>query len=174
VVPHAPPAALSRLADDLPAVARVLVAAALVALYARAFVVAAAVVPTASMAPALLAGDRVLVDRMLYADGAPRALARLLPVRAPWRGDVVWLRSPLDPRVTLVKRVAALAGEPFAGAPLPPEHFAVLGDRRAESLDSRRFGPVADSALGGRVCLVLWSADAAGRWRRDRWLVPVR
>jgi hypothetical protein len=174
VVAYAPPAALSRAARELPALARTLVAASLFALFARAFVVAAAVVPTASMEPALLAGDRVLVDRMLYARGLPAALAPLLPVRGARRGDVVWLRSPLDPRVSLVKRVAATAGEPFAGAPLPPRHLAVLGDREEESLDSRRFGPVADGAVGGRVCLVLWSADAAGSWRRGRWLAPVR
>ena len=174
MVAHAPSAALSRAADELPAVARALLAATLVALYARAFVVAAAVVPTSSMAPELLAGDRVLVDRMLYAADLPEALAALLPVRAARRGDVVWLRSPLDPRLTIVKRVAALAGESFAGSPVPAAHFAVLGDRREDSLDSRRFGPVADGALGGRVVLVLWSADADGRWRRDRWLFPVR
>jgi len=90
VVAHAPPAALS----GAP-LARALVVGSLVALFARTFVAAAAVVPTGSMAPALAAGDRVLVDRLVYAAGLPAPLAAWLPVRPPRVGDVVWLRSPL-------------------------------------------------------------------------------
>jgi hypothetical protein len=141
--------------------------AALAALYARAFVVAAATVPTGSMSPALLAGDRVLVDRMRYAQALPAAVATLLPVREVRPGDVVWLRSPERPGSALVKRCVAVAGERFDGALLPPGTLAVLGDRRADSRDSRHFGPVARAAVGGRVVLVLWSAeDGSVRWRR--------
>jgi signal peptidase I len=141
--------------------------AALVALYARAFVVAAATVPSGSMAPALLAGDRVVVDRLLYARGLPAPLAALLPVREVRPGDVVWLRSPERPGQALVKRCVAVGGERFGDARLPAGTLAVVGDRREDSRDSRQFGPVARSAVVGRVVLVLWSAERGEvRWRR--------
>jgi signal peptidase I len=173
VVAHPPPAALSfgsRLAGAL----RAALYAALLALFARAFVVAAAIVPSGSMRPTLLPGDRVLVDRLLYAEGVPAPLAALLPVRPPRAGDVVWLRSPEDPRAALVKRCAVLPGGDFAGRRLAPDELAVLGDDRDDSRDSRVFGPVPRGALEGRVVLVLWSrggeSDAA-RWRRVGRLV---
>jgi signal peptidase I len=171
VVAHAPPAALNRLAGG-GQLARALAVGALAAIYVRAFVAAAAVVPTASMAPAIAAGDRVLVDRMVYARGLPPAVARLLPVREPRVGDVVWLHSPAVPEGALVKRVVAVAGDPFAGGRVPAGRLAVLGDRREDSLDSRALGPLPRAAASGRVCLVLWST--AGGARGDRILRPVR
>ncbi|MCM2269463.1 MAG: signal peptidase I [Thermoanaerobaculia bacterium] len=174
MVAHAAPAALSRSRGVAAPLARALLVGALVALFARAFVAAAAVVPTGSMTPALAAGDRVLVDRLVYAADLPAALAALLPARPPRVGDVVWLRSPHAADGALVKRVAALAGQPFAGGTVPPGHLAVLGDRRADSLDSRAFGPVPAAAAAGRVCLVLWSAGDDEGLRRGRLLRVVR
>lgn len=161
---HAPPAALSGRGAAL---ARAALAAAALALYARTFVLAPAIVPSGSMAPALLAGDRILVNRLVYA-AAPAALAPLLPVREPRRGDVLWLRSPDDPLAHLVKRCAAVGGERFAGRRLGGGEIAVLGDRREDSRDSRQFGPVARGAVTGRVSLVLWSREGGSgvRWRR--------
>jgi len=174
VVAHAAPAALSPASGAGGQTARALLVGALLALFARTFVAAAAVVPSGSMAPALLAGDRVLVDRVLFAHGLPPALARLLPVREPRRGDVVWLRTPGAPGTALVKRVAATAGEPFGGARVPPGRLAVLGDREADSLDSRAFGPLPREAAVGRVCLVLWSAGGDDGVRGGRVLRAVR
>jgi len=152
--------------------AQILLAAVLFALFVRTFALVAAIVPTDSMSPTLLAGDRVLVNRMIFAPGLPPALARWLPAREPRPGDVVWLRSPLDRRTSLVKRVAALGGDVFDEQRVPPQELAVLGDHRAASLDSRRFGPVTRAAVGGQVVLVLWSSSPdAGR---ARWLRAVR
>lgn len=173
MVAHAPPAALSRGADSWSAFSRALLVGSLVALFVRCFVVAAGLIPTGSMSPTLVPGDRVLVNRMLFARRLPLAITPLLPIRSPRGGDVVWLRSPLDPRVALVKRVVAGPGEPFAGRRVAPGHLAVLGDVGDPSLDSRRFGPVPREAVVGRVELVLWSAGEHG-WRRDRLLLPVR
>lgn len=78
-----------------------------------------------SMAPGFLPGDRLVVFRA----GRP----------AP--GQVVALIDPRDPDRVLVKRVAA------AG----PAGIDVRGDNTAHSTDSRRFGPVAATAIIGRV-----------------------
>ena len=163
-----PPAALSARGRPAP-VLRAVLAAALVALFARAFVVAAAIVPSGSMSPTLLAGDRVLVDRWLDAADLPAALRLLLPVRAPAVGDVLWLRSPENPAASLVKRCTAVAGDRFDGRLLAEGEVAVLGDDRSDSRDSRMFGAVPVGAAQGRVLLVLWSRAGSGeapRWQR--------
>jgi len=171
VVAHPASAALSS-GDGARTLIHALLAATLFALFVRTFVVAAAVVPTSSMSPALLAGDRVLVNRLLFAPDVPPAVARWLPLREPRRGDVVWLRSPLDRRTAFVKRVVATAGERFAERRVPAGEVVVLGDHRADSLDSRSFGPVARAAISGRVSLVLWSSAIGAR--RPRLLEAVR
>jgi signal peptidase I len=165
LVPSAALSARGRLASAL----RAVLVAALVALFARAFVVAAAIVPSGSMRPTLLPGDRVLVDRWLDAADLPAALRALLPVRALAVGDVLWLRSPENPAASLVKRCAAVAGDRFGGRLLGAGEIAVLGDNRTDSRDSRAFGAVPARAAQGRVLLVLWSRAEAGeapRWQR--------
>jgi hypothetical protein len=154
-----------------------LLEAALVALlcglYARTFVALVVRVPTGSMAPAVLAGDFLLVDRLALARGP---LARLLPAAPPRVGDVLVFRSPESADRLLVKRCAAAAGDRFAGATVPAGFVALVGDAAERSHDSRAFGLVAGRALVGRARRVLWSveleAGARPRWRRT--LAPVR
>lgn len=81
----------------------VLVVAGLIALLVRTFAVESFYIPSGSMTPSLLTGDRILVDKL------------------PWvrddihRGDiVVFKRVPADPQTQdadLVKRVIGLPGE---------------------------------------------------------------
>lgn len=116
-----------------------------------------------SMTPTLQRGDHVLIEK-------------IRPVR---RGDLVAFTSPQD-RVLTVKRVVGRAGdrvelrdgalyvnderiaEPtidpvridgtyLGPVTVPPGQFFVLGDNRANSVDSRSFGPVAAEAVTGRV-----------------------
>lgn len=146
--------------------ARRALVAVLAALFCRAFVLEIRVVASGSMSPALVAGDRVLVDRLIYA--RPAALAALLPVRAVAAGDVVLFRSPEDGRTALIKRCVALPGDVVAGAVVPAGTLFLVGDRRFDSRDSRVFGPVERGAVVGRVVAVLGSiAPGDGpRWSR--------
>lgn len=180
MVPHSPPAALRR-PKGAAGLLRAVLVAVLLALHVRGFVCELRVIRTSSMTPALLPGDRILVDRMIFARGLPRAAAALLPVREVAHGDVVLARSPEDGRTPLVKRCVAVGGERAAGGrPVPPGALWLLGDHRAASRDSRDFGAVERRAVLGRAVTVLASrAPGAGLrpwrgWRLSRLLRPVR
>ena len=88
-----------------------LLAAVIFALFARTFLFQAFEVPSASMEKSVLTGDRLLVNKFLYAPQGRGPLGRLLPVREVRRGDVVVFRFPPDPRRDFIKRVVALPGE---------------------------------------------------------------
>jgi signal peptidase I len=146
--------------------------------------------PAGSMQPTLRIGDRFLVDKQAYAEGAP-----LL------RGDIVVFVSPGDPKTVLVKRAVAIAGdtveinqnnlfvnnafvaEPYAyfagaepGMPTPANfgpvevpagEFFVLGDNRDRSYDSRQWGFAHVKDLLGRPTVVYFSSqDGTIRWER--------
>ena len=61
-------------------------------------------VPSGSMQPTILAGDRIVVDKLAYDLRVPFTLARISHWSAPARGDVVTFPSPVDDRL-FVKRV---------------------------------------------------------------------
>ena len=61
----------------------------------------------------VLTGDRLLVNKLLYAPFAA-SWAPLFPGRAVRRGDVVVFRFPGDPRRDFIKRVVGLPGETVA------------------------------------------------------------
>ncbi len=185
MVPHLPAAALSppavapaaksgRGSGRLAAGARAALSALLLALFVRGFVFELRVVVSGSMAPALLTGDRVLVDRMAFASNLPAPLARWLPGRAIELGDVLLFRSPEDARTMLIKRCVGLPGTTVGDVRLPADRYFLLGDRRNDSHDSRDFGSVARAAVAGRVVAVLASRDPAGGWRASRSLSAVR
>ena len=150
-----------------------------------------ALIPSASMAPTLLAGDYVLVDKSTH---------------WPARGDLVVFADPTEPDQLLVKRIVGLGGEeltvrghdvfincapPADGCRPMAEPYAdftdevraatevgpveipwgavfVMADNRNAGEDSRQWGPVPHARIMGRPVWVYWSADADGhlRWRR--------
>ena len=67
-------------------------------------------VPTGSMKPSILEGDRVVINKLAYSLRFPLTLWHLLELGEPARGDVVVFKSPHDGK-RLVKRVVAVAGD---------------------------------------------------------------
>jgi signal peptidase I len=67
-------------------------------------------VPTGSMKPSIVEGDRIFINKLAYDLKVPFTSWRLLEWRNPRRGDIVVLFSPYDNR-RLVKRVVGLPGD---------------------------------------------------------------
>ncbi len=124
-----------------------------------------------SMLPHVQPGEVVLINTLAYRFG---------PIA---RGDVVALDHDEATAQTFLKRVVALPGdrvrldrgvlyvddravaEPYVSFPdtrsvpaitVPPHALYVLGDNRAESEDSRTWGPIDESAVIGKAILGLW------------------
>jgi len=67
-------------------------------------------VPTGSMKPSILEGDRIFVNKMAYALRFPLTDWRMLEFSGPRRGEIVVFYSPKN-HERLVKRVIGLPGE---------------------------------------------------------------
>jgi signal peptidase I len=115
-----------------------LVVALVVTLFLRAFVVQAFQIPSVSMEPSLLVGDRLFVDKVVFSPSLGPLESALLAKRPVSRGDVVVFKYPADPSRNFVKRVVALPGETVevrdrvvlvGGQPLA-EPYARFGDER--------------------------------------------
>jgi signal peptidase I len=156
-----------------------LVAFAFVFGVVRPFIMEAFYIPSESMVPTLEVGDRVFVNKFVY---------RLWE---PERGDIVVFKSVEGGDEDLVKRIVALAGdevtvedgvlrvngevqeEPFVNQGLPdrgtygptrvPEgKVFAMGDNRANSRDSRFFGPVPIENIEGEAFVVFWPLSRIG------------
>src|SRR5262245_15620755 len=67
-------------------------------------------VPTGSMKPTILEGDRIFVNKLAYDLKVPFTTTRLAQWDDPHRGDIVVLFSPGDGK-RLVKRIVGLPGD---------------------------------------------------------------
>jgi signal peptidase I len=70
-------------------------------------------VPTGSMRPTILEGERIFVNKLAYDLKVPFTRVRVMEWGSPNRGDVVVLYSPSDGK-RLVKRVVGLPGDELA------------------------------------------------------------
>jgi len=124
----------------------VLVASAF-ALFVKAFVFQIFHVPTSSMEDTVLTGDRIVVDKFVYAPHAG-PWARLLPYRDLRRGDVVVFEDPRDTSRDLLKRVVAKGGDAVEQR---AKRLFVNGFERSEPFvvhrDATTYGPGAPAAL---------------------------
>ena len=101
-------------------------------------------VPSASMRPTILEGDRIYVNKLAYGLRLPFTFEWLARWEHPQRGDVVTLASPAD-GIRLVKRVVGLPGDRIAmrdnrlwvnGSPVAYE--AMASDARTRLPDGRQ------------------------------------
>jgi len=69
------------------------------------------VVPTGSMKPTIMEGDRVFVWKSAYQFRVPFSRIRLFKTGVPVRGDVVVVRNPDGGSVPFVKRLIGLPGD---------------------------------------------------------------
>ncbi len=178
----------------------IVVVALVAALLVKTFALQAFYIPSQSMEPTLLPGDRVLVNKLAY---------DFHPVH---QGDVVvFRRPPRDQSLgisDLIKRVVAGPGQtvrvagcavyvngvempqPYLpatwrdpGSPycttwpttgcappgclpnpyrVPAGYYFVMGDNRADSYDSRYWGPLPASFIVGRAFVRLWPPGRLG------------
>jgi signal peptidase I len=80
------------------------------ALFVTTFVVHPMTVPTPSMEPTILVGDRLLIDKFSFRNGYKRGIP-LAPERDIKRGDIVVFKFPNNPDTLYVKRAIGLPGE---------------------------------------------------------------
>mgnify|MGYP001563953735 CR=1 FL=1 len=158
-----------------------LLIAAVLAIGIRTYLLGPYKIPTGSMRPVLVEGDRIFVDKITYR------------FREPGRGDIIVFKYPLDRKKDFVKRLVAFGGEtleirdgqlyvndqrlerPASLAErfyynrsdwnfgkrgqlisVPEGNLFVLGDNSAQSSDSRNWGFVPRRDVIGRAVLIWW------------------
>jgi signal peptidase I len=90
---------------------KAIIMAVILTLIVRTFFVQAFHIPSSSMVPTLLIGDRVLVNKFAYGFRNPFNNKVMFGAGEPERGDVVVFKFPADPKVDFVKRVIGLPGD---------------------------------------------------------------
>jgi signal peptidase I len=95
-------------------------------------------VPSGSMEPTLVAGDRVVVDKMAYGLRVPFTRFHLTQGQAVERGAVVIFDSPRDGK-RLIKRIVAVGGDAVT---ISNGHLLINGESMALSgnIDTEIFG----------------------------------
>ncbi len=169
--------------------AEAIVIALILTLIIRAFVVQAFKIPSSSMYPTLMNGDKLFVNKFIYR------------FREPKRWEIIVFKYPEDPKKDFIKRVVAFEGEvieirngsvyingtketaqieiqdnvyynqePFAGAgqeiTVPEDSYFVLGDNSLSSRDSRYWGFVPKKHLVGKAFVRWWPPKRIGRLDR--------
>ncbi|MBN1587406.1 MAG: signal peptidase I [Candidatus Omnitrophica bacterium] len=153
--------------------------ALVLALLIRTFVVQPFKIPTGSMRPTLMEGDRILVNKYLYR------------FKDPQRGDIIVFKYPGEEKKDYIKRLVALPGETVGieegrvkigdkimtepeilthfhyynrgsfghvgkSVDVPQDAYFVLGDNSGSSEDSRFWGYVPQKNLVGRAFMIFW------------------
>ncbi len=80
----------------------------------RSFLVEAFKIPSGSMEHTLLAGDFLLVNKLVYGAQIPFTTKTLPAIRKPRRGDVIVFQYPVDHTKNFVKRLVGIPGDTLA------------------------------------------------------------
>jgi len=156
----------------------IVLAAAVSATLIRIYILEPFIVPTPSMEPMLVVGDKVIINKLAYKFGSVK------------RGDIVAFHSPLEEK-DLVKRVIAIEGDEITlttegeifinGEKIVEDYLPsnegifyinqtvnvgenelfVMGDNRNNSFDSRFFGTIPEDDVFGEFVIIYWPPS---RW----------
>lgn len=88
-----------------------IVIAFIMAMFIREFFVQAFKIPSGSMIPTLLVGDRLMVNKLRYGPRVRFTDKRLPGFTKPKRGDIIVFVYPEDPKRDFIKRLIAFSGE---------------------------------------------------------------
>ncbi|MFA5164431.1 MAG: signal peptidase I [Candidatus Omnitrophota bacterium] len=91
--------------------AEIIITALLLAFVIKVFVFELYKIPSGSMIPTLLVGDRIVVVKYVYGPRLPFVSIRLPGIREPKIGDIVVFKSPDDPNKSFIKRYIAGGGD---------------------------------------------------------------
>jgi signal peptidase I len=112
-------------------------------------------VPSSSMNPTLVAGDRVVVNKLAYSVRVPFTLSHVWRWSSPQRGDVITFDSPRDD-VNLIKRVVAVAGDVVQ---MRDNRIFINGQEvRRRLLDDHREIPTEAGVINAEI----WREEMAG------------
>jgi signal peptidase I len=163
-----------------------LVAFVLVFGFIRPFVVEAYRIPSKSMVPTLEVGDRVLVNKFIYRFEAPKRgdivifnavkanthetlIKRVIGLpgdKIELRHGTLFLNGPRHNEPYVVVNNPCVRGIPktcsYGPVTVPKGHYFMMGDNRANSEDSRYFGPVPGGDIKGEAFLRFWPPDRVG------------
>ena len=89
----------------------IIITALLLAFVIKVFVFELYKIPSGSMIPTLLVGDRIVVVKYIYGPRLPFISVRLPGIREPRIGDIVVFKSPDDPNKSFIKRYIAGEGD---------------------------------------------------------------
>jgi signal peptidase I len=142
----------------------------LLAMFIREFFFQAFRIPTGSMRPTLIEGDRLLVNKLRYGPKIRFTMMRIKGFGRPQRGDIIVFKYPEDPERDFIKRLIAFGGETveiklgdvyingrlIEDPLIKNTYYFVLGDNSASSSDSRYWGFVTEHAVVGRAELIYW------------------
>lgn len=146
--------------------------AVILAVIIRLFIFEPFYIPSKSMEPTLLVGDRIIVSKVNYLFNEPK------------RGDIIVFKFPLDPSRDFVKRMIAKGGDTvmikdsrlfvngkqvpeeylpeglifgdYGPVKVPEGNYFMLGDNRNNSDDSRSWGFVPEENIIGKAVLIYW------------------
>lgn len=139
-------------------------------------------VPSGSMKPGILDGDRIVVDKLAWDLRVPFTDTRLARWAQPRRGDVVTFENPLDGRL-FVKRVVAVPGDRVSwrlnalAVNGEAASYSPLTDAEKDDLpiaNPRRFHVYRERLLGETRLVMLHSKPGTGDSRRRKAERPVR
>lgn len=85
--------------------------AAVLAMFIRTFIIQPFKIPSSSMVPTFVPGDRIFVNKYVYGAKVPFTKIRFPHMEIPRTGDIVVFTSPIEKKKFLVKRFIASGGQ---------------------------------------------------------------